>query len=159
MDLFLTKPGAVIAVDSPGVPVQFYMESWGDYAAFKSVITSVRVQNQSGVQYLHTLSDLAFVYVFGERMAPVSISGISFASQCENIQQQNHGLEYAMGYYLNNRISSLGEPITMVLGLSTPIVGFLDSGSFELSDTSQLIGTWSFNFIAIPQPSLLDLLG
>ncbi len=162
-DLFLTEPGAVVAVDSPGIPVNFFLDNWGGYPGFKSIVTGIRVQTSSGVQYLHTLSDLVFVYVFGERMGSVTLSGVSFASQCERFGDQffssNHGLEYAMAYYLFNCVSSLGQPVTMVLGLSTPLVGFLDGATFELSDPAQVVGSWSLNFTAIPQPSPLDLFG
>jgi hypothetical protein len=162
MDIFETQPGVAIALDSPGIPMNLFLEEWGGYSDFKSIITAIGVQAQGGVQYMHTLRDLIFTYVFSERVAPLSIQGVSFAAACEELTDRlmpsNHGLEYAFAYYLQNRVTSLGLPLTIVLGLSTPFFGFLDKGSFQMQDTERLLGTFSFNFTTIPQPGMLDLL-
>jgi hypothetical protein len=162
VDIFLTQPGVAVALYTPGIPMTLYLDGWQGYEGFKSIITSFSVQTQSGVQYMNTLRDLIFVYVFNERVAPLNISGISFAAACEELQgffqPVNHGLEYAFAYYLNARVSSYGLPVTIVLGLSTPFYGFLDKGSFQINDAERLLGQFSFGFTAIPQPGLLDLL-
>lgn len=162
MDLFLTMPGQVVSFDSPGVPMSLFLDGWGGYDAFKSILTGFQVQTKSGVQYMHTMRDMIFVYTYGERITPIVLQGVSFASQCESILDQAgagaHGLEYALAYYLNNRVSTRGLPVTMVLGLSTPFSGFLDGGNFNLVDTERVLGSFAFNFTAVPQPALLDLL-
>src|SRR6516164_8002127 len=137
MDFFETSPGTVVALSSPGVPIALYLENWGGYSEFNSIITSFGVQTAEGVQYLHTLRDLIYVYVFGPRMAPLHISGLSFALQCENLMSllgmAGHGLEYAIAYYLFNRVSSTGVPVQIVLGGNTPFFGFLDGAEFHLA--------------------------
>jgi len=151
-----------VALTQPGVPISLFVEGWAGYAGFNAIITGFQAQTRDGVQYLHTLRDLVYVYVFGPRITPVQIQGLAFAIQCENLVSlfggAGHGLEYAFAYYLLNRVSSRGTPVSMVLGQSTPFIGFLDGASFSLVDPERLLGQWSFNFSAIPQPSLLDLL-
>ena len=162
MDIFSSLPGQVTVILGTGIPMNLFLEGWGGYASFKSVITGIQVQTKSGVQYLHTLRDLIYVYVFMERIAPVTISGVSFASSCEWLEDAlgapDHGVEYAYAYYLNNRVSSIGTPVTIVLGASTPFFGFLDGAQVSMTDTERVLGQFSFNFSTIPQPSLLDLL-
>lgn len=161
MEIFVTQPGAVVALDSPGIPIAFALENWGGYQFFKSIVSGIQIKTKAGVQYLHSLNDLIFVYTFGERLCPIQITGVSFLEQCERLNDRffvsNHGLEYALAYYLSNRVTSRGGPIGIALGLSTVMYGFLDEGNFGLTDAERGLGQWSFNFTAIPQPSLIDL--
>jgi hypothetical protein len=162
IDIFSSVPGAVTVLDSPGIPMALFIDSWGGYSFFKSIITGVQLQTKSGVQYVHTLRDLIYVYTFGERVSVMQIVGVSFASQCENLQDQlgqpNHGIEFAYAYYLNNRVATRGSPVQIVIGLSSLFFGFLDGAQFSVMDPERLLGQFSLGFTCIPQPSLLDLL-
>lgn len=177
MDIFSTQPGAVVAVPSPGTPMAMFIEGWGDgstaYVPFKSIVTGFEVETQAGVQFLHTLRDFIYVYVFGERIAPVTISGIALAHVCERLDENMpaqgfplgrntftpnfHGLEYVLGFYNSYRVSTLGAPLTLVFGISTVLQGFLVGARVGLSDTENRIAQFSLQFKAIPQATLLDL--
>lgn len=173
MDIFSNQPGAVTAVPSPGVPMAMFLENWGGYLPFKSIITGFEVQTMAGVQFMHSLRDFIYVYVFGERIAPVTISGVSMAHVCERIDERIglpglpagrttfvpnfHGLEYVMYYYNLNRVSSTGAPVGIVLGLDTVLFGFLTGVKVGLTDPERRLASFSLQFQAIPQASLLDL--
>ncbi len=177
MDIFSTQPGAVVAVPSPGTPMTMFIQGWGDgisaYLPFKSIITGFQVQTQAGVQFMHTLRDFIYVYVFGERIAPVTISGMCFANVCERLDEVQgvpgfpggqsaffpnyHGLEYALGFYNAYRVTTLGAPITLVFGISTVLYGFLVGANVSMSDVENRVAQFSFQFQAIPQATLLDL--
>jgi hypothetical protein len=153
MDVFLTHPGIAIAVDSPGIPMNLFVGNWKGYTGYKSILTSFAVHMKGGVRYMHTLRDMIYVYTFGERMAPITISGVSFAAVCENLKDRvattSHGLEYAMSYYWTQRVTATGLPIRLVLGLAAIFQGFLDEGTFQLADPNSYVGQFSFNFNAI----------
>src|SRR5262245_17174322 len=87
MDLFSLQPGAVVAVDSPGIPMGLFLEGWEDYPAFKAIVTGFQMQTTAGVQFMHTLQDFIYVYVFGERIAPVTITGMTFAHSCDRLDE------------------------------------------------------------------------
>lgn len=157
-DIFTTAPGAVVAINSPGIPMNLFLEGWGGYPFYKSIITSFRVQTQSGVQFLHTLRDFIYVYSFGERIGDMTLSGVSFAFQCETQDILYHGLEYALAYYLLNRAATRPTPVTVVLGGGTPFFGFLVGMNMELADTERVLGNFNYTFKIIPNPSILDLL-
>lgn len=177
MDLFSTQPGAVVAVPSPGTPMTMFIQGWGDgssaYIPFKSIITGFSVQTQSGVQFMHTLRDFIYVYVFGERIAPVTINGMCFAHVCERLDEMApvpgfpggqsvffpnyHGLEYVLGFYNTYRVSTLGAPLTLVFGISTVLFGFLVGAQVTMADPENRIVQFSLQFQAIPQATLLDL--
>jgi hypothetical protein len=162
VDIFLTQPGVAIALAGPGIPMGLFLDKWEGYPGFKSILTGIAVNTASGVQYMQTMRDLLFTYVFSERPAPLRLTGVSFAASCEQLADTvgptNHGLEFAFAYYLDNRVSSLGTPLTIVLGLSTPFYGFLDKASFSVGDPEKLLGSFEFDFTTIPQPGALDVL-
>lgn len=158
MDILGNIPGAVVAIDSsPGVPASIYMEGWGGYNKFKSIITGFRLQSQGNIQIMHTLRDFVYLYSFGERIGNIVINGFAFTGQCRSLNNVLSGFEYAHGYYLLNRASSRPTPVAIVLGAMTAFYGFLTEFSAEMSDAERMVSTYSFIFKTIPQPSFLDL--
>lgn len=154
MDLFNSGRGLVAALDSPGFPINIYFEGWGGYAATKSLVTGIKIQQQSGVQFLHTLRDFIYIYVYGERIGSMSISGVSFASSCGG-SGGCHGLESVNAYYLNNRVSQKAAPTTIVIGCGTPFFGFLTGVDIDFNDPEQLLAQYSLKFQVIPEASSL----
>lgn len=172
MDLFSNQAGAVVAVPSPGIPMSMYLQGWNGYAPMKSIITGLAVQTKSGVLFAHSLKDFINIYVFGERIAPVTISGVSFAHVCERYDEtihnpftgqisflpNYHGLEYVMSYYNSFRVSTYGAPVTIVLGLSTVLFGFLTGCDTTLQDANTRVSQFSLAFQSVPQVNILELL-
>jgi hypothetical protein len=154
MDLFSNQRGRVTAIDSPGVPMSLFLEGWGGYFGFKSIITQVRVIAQGGVQFMHTLRDFIYIYVFGERISQMNISGLSFFAPCGSANGC-HGLEYVNAYYLFNRVSQRATPVTMVLGCGTPFFGFLVGMVIDLNNPEDLIGQFNLDFRVVPEQSNL----
>lgn len=171
MDIFSTQPGAAVAVAGPGIPVGMYLQNWGGYLGFKSIITGFDVQPSGNANFMQSLRDFIYAYVFGERMAPVNIRGISLAHICERLDERiafpdgtsqflpaYHGFEYVMAYYNLNRITSTGTPITIVLGLNTVLFGFLMGTQISLADPENQIAQFNLTFQGIPQVTIQDLL-
>lgn len=153
MDLFNTQRGRVAAVDSPGIPMSLFIEGWDGFFGFKSIITQIKVVAQGGVQFMHTLRDFIYIYVFGERIGQMTISGLSFFISCD--ETPCHGLEYVNQYYLDNRVSERATPLTVVLGCGTPFFGFLVGMSLDLNNAEDLIGQFSLDLRVIPEESTL----
>lgn len=151
LDIFSSSPGAVVAVNSPvGIPVRFFVEEWGDYAFFKSIITGFDQINSNGLQTRISMRDFLYFYTFGERPGQFILTGISFAFQCGNPNLLNHGLEYVYRYYLNNRTNSRGFPILIMMGHETPIYGFLTNVSMGMREGEETIGRFRLQFTTIP---------
>lgn len=167
MDFFSSQPGAVVAVPSPGVPMGMFLDGWGGYLQFKSIITGFEVQSASGVQFMHSLRDFIYIYVFGERIGRVTLTGVSFAHACERLDEaiptpdagiqflpNFHGLEYVLGYYNFAKVSTTGFPITIVLGMSTVLYGFLVGVGVGMQDVDRRVSQFSLSFQAIPQDTI-----
>jgi hypothetical protein len=162
-DIFVSSPGSVVVVASPGIPMKLSMQRWGGFSSMNSILTGIQTQTKSGVQYMYSLRDMIYIYTFGERLAPMSISGLAFAQACVDanfvgpptLQQSSHGIELALRYYGENRVAKLGAPVTITLGVQTTFYGFMDGGSFNVTDPDSMIGNFSFNFTAILSPQAL----
>lgn len=160
MDIYNNIPGTMVAIPAVGVPMVIFMEGWVG-PAYKCIVTGFQLQTQSGVQFMHTLRDFIYVYVFGDRIAPLTISGVAFrinACPLLNPGLPNiHGYEYALNYYNLNRVGTRGRPLTIVLGLSVVLSGFLTESSIGVQDTEHNIANFSFGFQTIPQSTFLDV--
>jgi len=173
MDLFSNQAGAVVAAPGPGIPMAMFLQNWPGYAPMKAIVTGTSVQNESGALFSHSLRDFIYAYGFGDRIAPLNLSGLAFAHACQRMDEtiynpfngrtaflpNYHGLEYVQAYYNAFRFSSIGAPVTIVLGLSTVFFGFLLNCNLELRDPEQRIFNFSFAFKALPQVNLIDMLG
>lgn len=154
MDIFNYSRGRVVANDQPStIPMSLYLDGWGGFTGFKSIITSVKVEGQGGVQFLHTLRDFIYIYVFGDRISSMQVSGLSFWDHCD--APSFHGIEWVNGYYLNNRVSELAAPLTLVLGLTAGFFGFLVRLLFDYNDPENEIAQYTLDFRVIPEASSL----
>ena len=150
VDVFATAPGAVVALDGPGIPMNLFIEGWEGYAGFKSIISGVQVATENGTQFLHTLRDFVYVYTFGERIGQMTVSGVGFAAQCETGDARFHGLEYTYAYYLEARASNLGRPITVTVGGDTTFFAFVTGMEFGVADAERALSTFSMKMNVVP---------
>lgn len=148
-DVFSNNPGAVTVHSSRGIPMSFFLEGWGGFAGFRSIITGFHFNSRSGVQFMHTLRDFIYVYVFGERIGTVVVSGLSFHQSCGG--SSCHGLENIIAYYSANRASTRAVPLVIVFGCSTVIFGLLTEIQAELKDPDKKVANFSLSFQSIPQ--------
>jgi len=126
----------------------FLLEGWVGFPGFKSIVTGFQLQSRSGVQFMHTLRDFIYIYVFGERIGTVVISGLSFHQQCPG-GDPCHGLESVIDYYKTNSTSERDTPVTIVFGCSVVIDGFLTEIQATLNEPSQRVANFSLSFQSI----------
>lgn len=126
--VFVTRPGFAIRLpeDIPsamlltvgGAGGNLATSNVGSFATHKSVITELAIQQQGNYQFLHSLQDLIYVYVFGERIGEIRIAGLSFAGTCAGgvASPGMTGIEHILQYYDQSRISATGQPYQIVIG-------------------------------------------
>jgi hypothetical protein len=185
MDIFSSQAGRVTAIEGTGTPLLLEIgddpegaspdSNWGGYDEFRAIVTGFGVQQQGGYQFLHTLRDFIYVYVFGERIGTMTIEGVAFNGTCESASDahlldggfgatplQYHGLEYVQAYYLRNCISNRADAISIILGLDTPFTAFLTSIKWEVIDSPDrpFLGRFAMGFHMITDSGeLVDSLG
>jgi hypothetical protein len=143
------NPGIMTVFTSPGIPgtLTFSMQNWaGGPAALNAVISGVSASTQGNYQFLLTLRDYIYVYLFGERMGDVVVSGIAGLTCAGGI----HGLNAAMGYYNSYRIALTGTPVAIAFGAFSTWA-FLVGGSFNYMNPKTRLASFQLKFKTIPQ--------
>lgn len=149
--IFQGQPGRVVSLTDPGVPGQARLLNINPTMGFnthRSIITRVTISQQGNFQFLHTLGSDIYIYVFGDRIGSITISGLSFAS-CTG-PNVPHGIEAALSYYKTNRLASRNDQIEVIVG-STPIRGFLVGMNANLADPKDRIMAFHYSILALPE--------
>lgn len=171
MDIFSNQAGSVVAMPSPGIPMGMFLEGFGGYVPLKAIVTGFGLRMSSGVTFMHSMRDFVYTYIYGERMAPLTITGVAFAFACERFGESLHnpftgqtlflpsfhGLEYVNAYYNFYRVSSRGAPVVIILGLSTVLYGFLTDADIGMQNAEHKLVNFTFTFKAAPQSSIIDM--
>lgn len=107
------------------------------YSQQKTIITRIGLSAAGNFQFLHTVGNDVYVYVFGDRMGQIVLHGLSFAQACPNekFQATQHGFELLYQWYRANRIAARKAPVTATIGLSTAFEGFVTALSGDVQDS------------------------
>lgn len=152
--LFQSRPGAVIKLDDPSLQCETQLLGINPdsaditFESERSIVTRVTVSQQVNVQFLHTLGSLIYVYVFGDRIGSIGLSGLSFACACPGGTEL--GAEQMLLWYKRNRASKRRDPIEVVIGRSV-IRGFVVGFNEDVVDPSLNLVQWSVAMTALPE--------
>jgi hypothetical protein len=136
----------------------------------KSIITNVMISQQTNHQFLHTLGNDIFIYVFGDRMGQLQIQGLSFAERCEQIGPgglvsaanpsavRQHGVESILSWYKSNKLSERPEPIKISIG-NTVFTGFLQGMTTRVQDPRNWVVEYIMSIAIVPEKDDKDLGG
>jgi hypothetical protein len=153
--IFPHARGLVKRVMGPGqVPPSFSINIQGLGFRDRAIVTQIGVVQNGNFQFLHTLSDQVFVYVFGDRISELQVSGISFGSygghQSFQCLGERSGTTDVFNFYKNRKISQRSQPLLIRIGAMTVFRGFLTGMNFEVTDPETLLGQFSFRFHSFP---------
>lgn len=120
---------------------------------FNSIITRIGVSAAGNYQFLHTIGNDVYVYVFGDRMGDITLHGLSFATGCipgqrgqfpgvqattatiPTGQPPQHGFELLFDWYTANRIAATPVPATVRIGSKTTFKGFITGCTGDVADS------------------------
>lgn len=175
-DIFSAQPGRVVAVTGNGLPLQIIVgnppignlpdssfrddsRSRDSFTNFRAIIQNLGIGGQAGVQFMHTLRDYIYVYVFGERVGEISVGGLAFHSGCEdayNPLNTASGFERVLQYYQTFRATSYPLPLTVVIGTTLVFDAFLTRMSANIVNPETSLAQFAMQLDYIPQQ--VDLL-
>jgi hypothetical protein len=115
----------------------------------KSIITRVTVSQQGNYQFLHTLGNDVYIYVFGDRIGEVTISGLAFPVDCDK-SGSPLGAELIFDWYKDNRVAKRVQPVTITIGLKTIIQGFVTSLTLDTVDPATGVVQWNMQMVVLP---------
>lgn len=164
MAAFFSQQHGAVAMVGPGAgiaPAPFAVRMQNITAigpGSDAILTQVAVAEQGNYQFLHTLGDTIYVYVFGDRIGEIRLSGLCFANACKTgsgalpLASPSGGINTVLRTYRNNKLSVRADPVQISIGPSVGDVyrGFLTGMSMEILDAEHQIGQWSFRFNTFP---------
>ena len=143
---FAHARGSVKAVESP----------WQRVAAFRIrtsvnipgpvILTQAAISQKGNYQFLHTLNDSIFVYVFGDRIGELLLSGMAFADGCD-IGGEGH--TPVLETYDAVKISTAAQPIIVNFGNKT-FECLVTGMDMRVENAETMIGQWTFKLSSFP---------
>lgn len=168
MLILAPQPGRAVAIPNPGdTPIPVSIEAWGGPIAMQSLITEIAIMRGGNYQFTHTLSDLIYVYAFGERISSMRIAGLSFIGGCSSSGGSTvdsptgesgsvvTGIEKVLAFYDANRISKRRTPVTLAIGTTDAgrFPGFLVGCQTGIARPESRLAQFALEFQTIPRGS------
>lgn len=124
--------------------------TFGDQLA---IITSIGVKQHTNHQFMQTLGADIYIYVFGDRMGDMALSGVAFAKDCEEMGDTEHGMAKVMRWYRDNRLAKRRDPVDVVLGNADgePFSGFVTGMNLNLLDLQSMLVTFELRLALVPE--------
>lgn len=148
--IFSSLVGFPKVVSDPNCsPLSFAMGGWStSFAGTHCALQGVSGSTAGNYQFLLTLRNFTYVYVFGEKMGEFIVTGLAYPGDCT--PYAGHGLTYAIAYYNTYAISVTGTPVALLLaGWAT--WAFLVEARFTATNPRSVIGQFQFRFRTIAQ--------
>jgi hypothetical protein len=131
--------GLVVAVE--GWP---YKPTGGMF--FTAICTQAGITHNGNFQFLHTINDTIYVYVFGDRIAELTIAGVAFSQLCGS---PIAGINETMALYERDRIAVRARPLVVTLG-RYHFKSFLTGMTANVSDSELQLTQFNFRFNCFP---------
>lgn len=162
--IFGDRPGQVVRLEGTGVggtvrALGFDRDSAIRFDSENAIITGIGVADQANLQMLHAVGGLVHVYLFGDKVGQVSISGIGFAYGCpatsrgpsaDPNQGTKSGFELIRAWYRRNRAIRRASPVRFVVG-DEAIDGVVASLNNGITDAATGTNTWSIEVLGLPR--------
>ena len=149
-DIFNSRPGYVAVVPSDSViPGRITVAGFAPNAA---LVAGIDYKQRTNQQFQTSLDQSIYLYVFGDLMGDVIVKGIAFPVVCEG---SSEGLLEILKFYQKSRASVKSDPVSVQVGSSETIAGFL-TGVEILSeavaqDPMSFISNYSMTINALPK--------
>lgn len=151
--IFKGTPGRVLVVKDPAVPARVrplvQPRPRININEQKSIITRVAISQQTNHQFLHTLGNDIYIYVFGDRVGQIMLEGLSFVENCDG-GGGKHGMEQMLKYYKDNKLSSRKDPVQILIG-GTTIKGFITGMTNDVVDPKTWLAKYQLTVAIMPE--------
>ena len=151
--LFAANAGRVVALPDPGavgIVSGVDLEGWGGFPGFRAIITRVMIGQAGNYQLQHTFGSLVHVYIFGDRIGDVMISGLAFDRDCNALGGAPLGIEAVAAYYQANRIAGRPTPLKVAVGTSRPMNCLLLKMTADIVDAQTRMFQFNLQLALIP---------
>ncbi len=157
--LFEGNAGRVIRLDDPAVTCRAALLDVGGkndpdaqitYDEQASIITRMTVSERVNAQFLHTFGRHVYIYVFGDRIGEITLSGLAFACPCDASGGPDPGAQRMLEWYRLNKASRRQQPVSVSIG-SSAIAGFVMGFTEDVADPASMLIQWGVNLVTLPE--------
>ena len=159
--VFTKCDGAVYAVsvqcqdENSSVFKIMYNEGTGGGNKFLSVpISGFALEQQGNYQFLHTVGDFTYFYLFGDRIGELTVSGFGFISPACGPAGGKGSICELYNWYQQNRVAAKNKAMGITLGNNGncgSFWAFLTGMRMEMPRADILVAQWSLRFNVIPK--------
>lgn len=111
------------------------------------LITRVTASQRTNQQFVHTLGNRVYLYVFGDRMGEMGVGGLALRD-CE---ADGHGFQNAAAWYAERRVSRNPELVFVTVGEQN-FEGFLTGFNMDTSNGDSNLLEFFLTFALLPPP-------
>lgn len=132
----------------------FITISGGCDAGLGLPITNFRLELQCNYQFLHTVNDFIYLYVFGDRVGELHVSGMGFlGDSCGGGEKDSSGTCKAFSFYNTNKVSACTNPLRISLSEcnGASFFAFLTGLAIEQPRPDLPIVQWGLRFNIVQQ--------
>jgi hypothetical protein len=129
-----------------GIPGKLQLDP--KFEPLAAIIDAPAISQSVNVQFQPSLGGPVYVYVFGDQMGNVTITGTAFAGLCRD--QSQSGIKEVIDYYNEQRASQRTETVTVTFG-SESISGFLTRMTLSPRDPLYMLVSFSLVINALPK--------
>jgi len=128
---------------------------WGGFNQMKAIFTRVGVSEMGSYQFLHTLGRDIYLYVFGDRIGELTLTGIAFYDNCIAANQKI-GISHVIDWYRQNRVAKRASPVEVTIDPGTTFEAYLLAMRGQTINTAQRMYQFSLTMALIPPDDLDD---
>lgn len=117
----------------------------------KAIVTRLTMSQNANVQFLHTLGSNIYIYVFGDRIGELTLSGLGFSTICQGEGcDPMTGLEGTYQWYRDYRVTKKKQPLNFTIG-SVPLEAFLVGYNADVIDAASGLMQWQMQLATLPE--------
>jgi hypothetical protein len=125
------------------------VDGWRGFGSFKAIFTRVHVAEQTNHQFLHTLGDRIYLYVFGDRIGSLGLSGLAFEDNCSN--NPKIGIAHVLSYYRRYKLTKVAEPLRVTIDPTTVLQCYLHSFQAATINAAEQMYQFHMNLSLLPE--------
>jgi hypothetical protein len=138
-------------------PAKLLTISGGCGSSFSLPMTAFKLEQQCNYQFLHTVNDFIYLYVFGDRVGELQVSGMAFLGGTCGQSSVSTPADQCAAYtfYNTNKVSNCTTPLTISIeGCdNSTFFAFLTGMALEVPRPDLPIVQWGLRFNIVQKKS------
>ena len=163
--IFTSSAGTGMAIaatpngGSAGTPITILIDSdtagWvgtTSVGQLGGIITSFVATGETNTQFMHTLQDVIYLTVFGDKIGSLSIGGYLFLNNpitCGPNKTDKEPLKPFYDFFYNKYVVREKKPLSIAVG-SRMLKGFLLSFQIQMADPQFMLGQFTLQMALLP---------